>query len=278
MIKIYVITIKKRRYRMNHAIPEMGADNEDYYNDADANNIYPEEEEIYGGWSVELMEQFLALTTNKDRLEFVKQIMAINDDDYNFKHTATFLVDFHLGNAAFCLDSNFNAEQSFFVCQSIAILLDDCISTASSSTEEGSINFDQLRDALAHKFQELFQQSAPEFNLHQVESILAYIMSTFLKPIRLIIRQFQQEPYTLQILEIRKIFAPIRPIPLSQFIEEAPIHEHEFPLSMRPEKIDLQKIPEEFEKYQNEMKEVAEKRLAELNKRIEELNALLESE
>lgn len=224
------------------------------------------------GWTLQYADQFLSLSSNNDKVKFIQNILNIPDDDYNYNPPSTFLVDFHLGNAAFCADSNFNAEQTFFICKSISTLLDDAVSVCNDQ----DLDYDNLKDKLAHKFQSLFKSSSVTFSIQEVKSILSFITTTFLRPLRIILLQFQNQYYYTEYEEIRKIFQPPIPDNLSEFVEAPKVSQYVFPVSYISN--DPKQMMSDFEKYQAEMKKIAEKRLNELQMRIDELTSKLENE
>ena len=223
-------------------------------------------------WTLQYASQFLSLSSINDKLKFIQNILNIQDDDYNYNPISTFLVDFHLGNAAFCVDSKFNAEQTFFVCKALSILLYD----ASSASSDQDLDYDNLRDQLGHKFQTLFKSSAPVFSVQEVKSILSFITSTFLRPIRMILLQFQNQYYYTEYIEVRKIFQPPISNPLSEFVENSNVTQYEFPIPYLSD--DPKQLLANFEKYETEMKKISEKRLNELQLRIDELTSKLEND
>ena len=255
--------------------------------------------ENYIGWTLQYANHFLSLSTINDKLKYIQNIFHICDDDYNYNPFSTFLVDFHLGNATFCVDSHFNDKQTFFVCKSLSTLLDDAVSASTNQ----NIDYDSLRDQLAHKFQLLFKCSNTEFSVQEIKSILSFITSTFLRPLRIILLQIQNQFYYTEYTEIKKIFQPPIPDPLSEFtqdlnanqfeftssnifngsqqpitdfVEQPKSSKLEFPMSIISN--DPKKIMSDFEKYKTVMKQTAEKRLNILQARIDELALKLKNE
>lgn len=224
-------------------------------------------------WTLQYATKFLSLSTTDEKIKFIQNIFHIQENDYNYNHISTFLIDFHLGNAVFCADSNFNAQQTFFVCKSLSTLLDDAVV---ASNDNPDLDYDSLRDQLAHKFQFLFKISQPQFTVQETKSILSFISSTFLRPLRLILLQFQGQPYYTRFIDRKKVFHPPIPDPLSEFTEQPVISRYDFPISYVSS--DPKQIMKDFEKYETQMKDIAEKRLNELQKRIDELTAELDNQ
>ena len=224
------------------------------------------------GWTPKSAGKFLSLKNSNDKIQLVKELFGVTDEEYKYDPTSTFMVDFNVGNAAFCADSRFNSEQTYFFCQSLAILLNDLITVAG----ESDIDFDKLRLDMAKKLHSLYVESGIEFDVHQIRKLLSFTLSTFLKPIRLILRQYQQPPYVLQLFQIKKIFQPPPPTPLSEFVEEIELPEDEFPTpAFIPDNCDEKQISDILKEYEEGMKEITGKRLEKLYNRIEELEKKL---
>jgi hypothetical protein len=224
------------------------------------------------GWSAEYTEEFLSLSNDRDRLALVKKIMGIGDEDYNVQETATFIVDFHLANAVFCQEAQFNVVQTRFVCRALSRLLREAVD-ASADT---NIDYDKLRLDLVSSFRTQFKRFNADqkyFTLDRMDLILRYTLQTFLRPLRLILRQFQQKPYFLQVLEFRKVFAPPPCTPLCEF-EESVIVRGEDEEFFRPAigKIeDMTQFRQRMEQHCEAVEEIANKRLEKLEERVQKV-------
>lgn len=222
-------------------------------------------------WSLEAINKYNSINTFEEKIQYIKTLFSISDMYYNFDPGSTFKVDFHAGNASFCLDSQFSPEQSLFVCQSLERLLNDAIV---SNTPD--VNFDVLRKNLANQFRNFFQQpNTPEFNLQQIESILSFTITSFLQPIRLILLQFRPVQAFIEMYDFKKVFQPPPPIPLFEFQEQIDLNQSEFPRVFISS--DINQIMKDFEKYIDEMESVANQRLAEIDAKIKMLSERLEN-
>jgi hypothetical protein len=92
---------------------------------------------------------------------------------------------------------------------------------------------DSFRLQLLEKYQAAFfdfNTDDNRFTIAQAEEVLRFICDAMLKPIRLIIMVFHQEPFYIEKPESRKVFQAPPAIPLVEFAEEFPLPApgHEF--------------------------------------------------
>lgn len=228
---------------------------------------------VGAGWTLAATEHFMNLNTDEEKLEHVKQMFNVSDEDYSYTERYTFIVDFHLGNGVFCETSHFSTIQTQFVCRSLGKLLDD----ATAQVHDPELNFDSLRLQLVSTLHDLFNEANEDgyiFKPDQTEYILRYISSTFLRPLRIIVRQFQQGPYMMQVLELRKVFQPPPPSPLEEFVEEMPLPEEDFePIAFpKLEGLSVQDVRDSIREYTDRMIETIEKRYDKLEAMVDNLS------
>lgn len=179
------------------------------------------------GWTQAATQHFLELEDDEARLKQIRAMLNISDDSYKFLLKSTYQADFSLANGLFCIEQQYNMLQTQFVCRSLTSLFDIAIA---SYKDDPNINIDTLRQQLMAKFQVYFEDLNSEdykFTPENIETILKYISTTFIRPIRLILHSFTAEPYAFQFYEPRKVFQPPLPLPLNDFVENFPLPEED---------------------------------------------------
>ncbi|OHS92713.1 hypothetical protein TRFO_40951 [Tritrichomonas foetus] len=232
---------------------------------------------VGAGWTAAATQHFIDLPTDDERLEHSKAMFSIDQEEYKYNIRATYTADFHFANGLFCLENNFDASQFQFVCRSIGTLFDMTVGAASSGEQ---LDVDLFRQQLLERFQKMFFEFNSEefrFTQEQTADILKYVSTTFIRPIRLILRTYQTEPYVLQVLESRKIFVPPKPIPLSQFVEQFEEHpsERQFKPFYFPKfsGLSLADVREAMARYTDSIIETIDKRYTYLEEMVQKLNA-----
>lgn len=179
-----------------------------------------EEGEDFQEWSIEVAEAFLAAGTDKEMLQVMREAFQVTEEEYSDREERMTVVDFNFGNALFCRDQGFDASQTAFVCSALFILLTD----ATNLTVDETCDFDVVRKQLVERLKMQFTESkvyGTVFDEEEVRVILDFVATTFLHPLRLLVRpfvfprgQFLDEQTT------RKVFAPVEAEPLAEFISE----------------------------------------------------------
>ena len=180
----------------------------------------PDDSELVGcGWTLAASTHFLSLPDDKARMQFVKEMLCISDEDYDLVETSTITADFNFHNGVFCHEQKFDAAQTQFVCSALAALLERALTVAN----DPNLNYDELRRTLVDELKEMFKSCGvlgTLFTESQTQFILRYVSTTFMRPLRLILRQFQQSPYICTGSDVRKVFAPPEPDPLDECVSE----------------------------------------------------------
>jgi hypothetical protein len=153
-------------------------------------------------WTLDDATAFLAIADDDSRLSFIQSLLSVLPEDYRHQIWSTFLVDYHLGNALFCQEVEFSAEQTVFVCESMSALLSSAIAAPAGT------NFDQLRLRLIRSLRAMFLARRELFSYAQVQDVLRHVASCLIQPIRLIVWTFQHPPELEPFLELRKVWGP----------------------------------------------------------------------
>jgi hypothetical protein len=96
----------------------------------------------------------------------------------------------------------------------------------SAPQQPGAIDIDRFRLQLLEKYQAAFfefNSDDSKFTIPQAEEVLRFICDVMLRPIRLILMAFRQEPFYVAKPESRKVFRAPPVIPLAEFTEEFPM-------------------------------------------------------
>lgn len=236
---------------------------------------YEDESDSILGWTLDTVKHFMSLKDDHEKLAYCKEICGVPEEDYSYKETSTLVIDYNFGNAMFCEQLGFTVLQTQFVCATLSNLLAEAV----SSLDEPHLNYDDLRVQLAESLRDVFKAhdvTKKLFSEEQVRKILCFVSVSLLKPLRLILRQFQQGPYIMQVLELRKVFAPPKPEPLREFIQERFV-EPEFFAPTLGNVVTPEQAQEAIDSYIEEMKQTAAARFANLHERIRLLEQELKS-
>jgi hypothetical protein len=235
-----------------------------------------EKQLIGAGWTQAATQHFIELENDEERLNHIRAMFSINDNDYKYNIRSIYTADFHLGNGIYCLEEQYDAAKTQFVCKALTEMLDTVIAAAGLAEKA---DFDKLRVQLLDKYQTaFFEFNAEEFKFtpEQTESILRYISYAVVRPIRLIYKTFNSQPYTLPVLEQRKVFQPAVPVPLAEFAEECQlpqIGEEFVPPDIRPP-VTVADLKEMMVKYTEGVVSVIEKRYDRLEEGIAKVAGL----
>lgn len=227
------------------------------------------------GWTLDTVRHFLSLRDDNERLAYCQEICGVPEDDYNYKDTSTLVVDYNFGNAIFCERLGFTVLQTQFVCATLSNLLAEAV----SALDEPPVNYDKLRVQLAESLREVFKAhdvTKKLFSEEQVRMILQFVSISLLKPLRLIMRQFEQGPYIMHVMDLRKVFQPPKPTPLEEFIQ-ARFIEPEFFAPTLGNVVTPEEAQTAIDRYLEDMRQVAATRFANLNERIKLLEQELKS-
>ena len=240
----------------------------------------PDESALTGsGWTLTASSHFLSLPDDDELVQFTKAMLSVPDADYSLVETSTFTVDFNFHNGIFCHEQHFNAEQTQFVCSALAALLERGIAVAN----DPDLNYDELRCTLVTELKDMFAQCDVLdvlFTEEQARFVLRYVSTTFIRPLRLILRQFQQPPYTVTVSDVRKVFAPPEPDPLDECESEYVSmlgKGQKFELPTFDGVVTKEDAERAIAEYTEQMQEAAEARLRILSNRIRELEEMLVS-
>ena len=173
------------------------------------------------GWTLAATQKFLETPSDQEKIAFLLQMFSISEEDYKYDMKSTTTIDFNLANALFCQDKNFNVNQTQFVCRTIYKLLEHAISYVQGE----NYDFDSLRSQLYDEFQASFMElnsTEPHFTTDETKILLHFLVTSFLRPLRLFVHPYYIQRPQQNIQELRKVFQPVKPIPLSECIEEIP--------------------------------------------------------
>jgi hypothetical protein len=162
-------------------------------------------------WTPDDATAFLALSDDDTRLSFIQSLLSVDSSAYSNQIPSTFFVDFHLGNALFCQESGYSADQTAFVCNTLGMLLSQAIVPLSPPPD-----YDRLRIRLIRSLRGAFLGRRELFTYSQVQDICRHVASSLILPIRLIVFSFGHGPFLDPFLEIRKVWAPPPPPALEE--------------------------------------------------------------
>lgn len=215
------------------------------------------------GWTLAATQKFFELQTDQEKIEFLYQMFSISEHDYQFDMKATTTIDFNLANALFCEQQKFNVTQSQFVCRTIYRLLEHAIQYVQGQ----NYNFDALRTQLYDEFQTSYtelNQTEQHFNIEETKILLRFLVTSILRPIRLLVHPFYIERPQEGISESRKVYQPVTPTPLSECVEEIPDppEDAQFPQLVIPrvDAMNLEDVKQMIHKYTDEIVKAIDKR------------------
>lgn len=210
------------------------------------------------GWTFAATSKYLELETDTERMEHLYGMFSITAEQYKFDGKSTATIDFHFANSIFCLEQKFDVYQTQFVCRTFDRILQHCIQQGKTIDESQSQSpeVDKLRSELFDMFKNAFVEfnnnGEYKFSTEQTEEVLQVFSSAIIKPIRLLLYQFNVERRVESIPDLRKVFIPVQPVALSECEEEVPVHEEsmEFqPMVIPKTGITLEDAREMIEKY-----------------------------
>ena len=181
------------------------------------------------GWTLAATQKFLDCTNDTERINQLYAMFSITDEQYKFDPRSTATIDFHLSNSLFCEENKFDVQQTQFVCRTLDRLLQHAIALYNQSIQENDQqlpNVDNIRNELFKEFHTAFndlnQPGEYVFNIEQTQKVAEFVATIFIRPIRLLLYQFCHERRKTQVLETRRVFKPIQPVPLSECYEVFP--------------------------------------------------------
>ncbi|KAH0786918.1 hypothetical protein GPJ56_009164 [Histomonas meleagridis] len=230
------------------------------------------------GWTLSATQKFLDCKSTEEQIQQLLLMFSIQEEDYQYNEKSTTLIDFQLGNGLYCIEKKFNAEKTQFVCRTFHRMLKNAVQKIQANHE---ISYDDLRNELFNQFQAAFTEmnsnGEPHFTLKETQDIINYEINTFLRPLRLILHPFYIRVAPTYRLELKKVFQPVDPIPLSEFEEFVPLNENEFPLFSVPineDKLNLEDIKEFVSKYTDGVIDTINKRYDALDERMNNLKSI----
>ncbi|OHT06638.1 hypothetical protein TRFO_25245 [Tritrichomonas foetus] len=229
------------------------------------------------GWTTAATAKYLECQTDEERLQQLFAMFSISEDDYKYNFKATATIDFHFGNAVYCQEANFDANKLQFFCRSLHKLLETGISRVQ---EDPNLDYEALRGELFEQFRTLFTEfNQPDFifTTQEASELIKYVTVSFLRPLRLILHPHYLENHTAYFLEMKKVFRPMAPVPLSECEEIRPIipEEEEFPILALPrdqENLDLATMRQIIKQYTDEMVKAIDKRYDTLEEQMAKVN------
>lgn len=210
------------------------------------------------GWTTAATTKYLELETDEERFEFLYGMFSITDEQYKYDMKSTVLIDFHMHNALYCQENNFDVLQTQFVCRTFDRILHHAIEEGANIDESvtQSPEVDKLRAELFEMFKAAFNElnagGEYHFTPEQTQNLVQFFSVVIIRPIRLILYQFNIERRSEMVPEFKKIFIPISPIPLSECEEELPVVEESMqfqPMVIPRNGITLEDAREMIEKY-----------------------------
>ena len=228
------------------------------------------------GWTLAATNRFFEIESDTDRLAHVCGMFSVTDDDYKYTIRSTYLVDFHWANGLYCMEKKFDAPRTQFFCRALQSLFETVTTLAKEQPEEP--NFDSLRDRLLNDFQTAFFEFNGEefkFTPEETRDMLAYVGTAIIKPVRLIYLTYHRDPFVMQFLDERKLFAPPPPDPLEQCVEELPMplpgEEFLAPVLPRRETLNLADVKEALKTYTDSIISVIGQRYDNMSQMVEKL-------
>lgn len=229
------------------------------------------------GWTTAATQKFLDCQNDEERMQQLFAMFSINDQQYKFDAKSTATIDFHLSNSLFCEENKLDLQQTQFVCRTMDRLLQHAVQSYSQQLEENDQqlpNVEKLRTDLFAEFRAAFAEINPPgeyiFSIELTQKIVEFVGTSFIKPIRLLLYQFCHVRRQVQIPEVRKVFTPIQPVPLSECEEQFPaiVEEMEFKPPVIPKDgICLEDAKQMIQKY-------TENIIATINKRYDALDEM----
>ena len=235
-----------------------------------------QEKQLAGaGWTIAATNKFFELQSDAERLAHLCGMFTVTDEEYKYNMRSTYLVDYHWANGLYCGDRKFDTPRTQFVCRQLGSLL-ETVKTVAAEPEEP--NFEALRERLLNDFQTAFFEFNGEefkFTTEETKDILNYIGTAIIKPVRLIYLTYHRDPYMVQVLDERKLFAPPPPDPLDACVEVVPLPspDEEFlaPVLPRGDTINLADVKEALKTYTDSIISVIGQRYDNMSQMVEKL-------
>jgi hypothetical protein len=235
---------------------------------------------VGNGWTAAATQRMFELPNDSERIQHLLQMFSFSEHDYQYDPRSTNQIDFHLANFIFCAERSFDSLKAQFVCRSMHKLLTQGIARVQV---DPSISFDALRLELFEMFQTAIQEQNSTENpisLDDAKVILNFVTTTFLRPLRLILYSFYLEAPAVQSYELRKIFQPVHPVPLSDCDEVFPVPDdarsfRPFPLAPSVNTMNLEDIKQMLQKYTEDVIDTIEKRYDLLEECVSKVTPML---
>jgi hypothetical protein len=177
---------------------------------------------VGNGWTIAATQKIMEIPSAEDRIQHLLQMFSISEQDYQYNVRATTMIDFHLSNFLYCTEQEFDCAKTQFACRTMHRMLE----LATQKSQEDNVNFDALRVQLFEQFQSAFQEwntGETRFTIEEAKDLIAFVTRVLLRPIRLLIHPFCYETLPAVVMERRKMFRPVRPVPLAECDEVFPI-------------------------------------------------------
>ncbi|EAY17695.1 hypothetical protein TVAG_170070 [Trichomonas vaginalis G3] len=185
------------------------------------------------GWTTAATQKFLECQTDEERFQQLYAMFTLTEDQYKHEPRSAALIDFHLANALFCADRNYDLAQTQFVCRTMDKLLHHGIELYQAKMDPEAykpvMHIEDIKTELFKEFKAAFFETHQHeedqylFNLEETKVVIEFVSDVLLNPIRLIMFQFCYERATNPIPETRRVFTPIQPVPLSECEEVLPV-------------------------------------------------------
>ena len=231
------------------------------------------------GWTQAATQKYLELDSDDSRLEHVKSMFSVSDDEYKYDFKSTSTVDFHFANALYCQDHGFELLRFQFVCRTLHRMYEQGVK---SVTENPELDFENLRTELFNMFRAAFTQFNQQeflFSTSETAELIKFITTSFLRPLRLVLSPYYLKTHTGYILEMKKVFRPVEPVPLDECVQEFDVTPEDelFPIVNIPqgvETIDMATMKQIIRQYTDDMVKTIEKRYDTLEGQMAKLNEI----
>ncbi|OHT10027.1 hypothetical protein TRFO_20829 [Tritrichomonas foetus] len=231
------------------------------------------------GWTTAAVQKYLEATTDEERLNQLLAMFSITEQEYQYDFKSTATIDFHFANVLYCTEANFDPHKIQFFCRTLHKMLETGIQKIQENSE---LDFDELRDELYEMFHVAFNEfNTPEylFTPPEATELIKHVTLTFLRPIRLILHPYYLENHSTYLLELKKVFRPVKPVPLSECEEIMPVidEDKQFPILTMPKEgtIDLEGVRQAIKQYTDGIIQTIEKRYDDLDEQIARLNPMM---
>jgi hypothetical protein len=93
------------------------------------------------GWTAAATQYFIDLPNDDERLAHIRAVFTITEENYNYQLRQTFIANFHHANGIYCLDHEYDAPRTQFICRLMSELLDLTVAVHSSPNRFLMTNF-----------------------------------------------------------------------------------------------------------------------------------------